>query len=57
MSISSHLGIVLLVIAGVVTVIGVVVIAAIEAKRMEKGQPSILSGLSKRENGKAEKES
>jgi hypothetical protein len=36
MSISSHLGIILLVIIGVVTIIGVVVIAAIETRRMEK---------------------
>jgi hypothetical protein len=42
MSISSHLGIILLVIVGVVTIIGVAVIAAIETRRMEKRQPSIL---------------
>ena len=41
MSISSHSGIVLLVIVGTVTIIGVAVIAAIEARRMEKGKPSI----------------
>jgi hypothetical protein len=55
MNISSHLGIVLLVIVGVVTIIGVVVIAAIEARRMEKGQPSIISSKSK--SDKAEEES
>jgi len=55
MSISSHLGIILLIIVGVVTIIGVVVIAAIETRRMEKGQPSIISSKSK--SDKAEKES
>jgi hypothetical protein len=54
MSISSHLGIVLLVIVGVVTIIGVIAIAAVETRRMEKGQPSIIS--SKRSD-KAEEES
>ncbi len=43
MSISSHLGIILLVIVGVVTIIGVVIIAVVEARRMEKGEPSIIS--------------
>lgn len=42
MNVSSHLGIILLVIVGVLTIIGVVVIAAIETKRMEKGRPSML---------------
>ena len=42
MSISSHLGIVLLVIVGMVTVIGVIIIAAIEARRMDSGKPPIL---------------
>ena len=42
MSISSHSGIVLLIIVGVLTTVGVAVIAAIEARRMEKGQPSLL---------------
>ncbi len=54
MSISSHLGIVLLVIIGTVTIIGVAAIAAIEARRMEKRQPSIMSG---KKSDKAEKES
>jgi hypothetical protein len=54
MSISSHLGIIILVIVGVVTIIGVVVIAAVEARRMDKGQPSILS---RKRSDKAEKES
>ncbi len=57
MSISSHLGIVLLIIAGVVTIIGVVVIVAVEARRMEKEQPSILSGISRKRSDKAENES
>jgi hypothetical protein len=47
MSISNHLGIILLVIIGVVTIFGVVIIAAIETRRMEKGQPSIISSKSK----------
>jgi hypothetical protein len=54
MSISSHLGIVLLVIVGAVTIIGVIAIAAVETRRMEKRQPSIIS--SKRSD-KAEEES
>jgi FtsZ-interacting cell division protein ZipA len=54
MSISSHLGIVLLVIVGAVTIIGVVVIAAIETRRMEKGKPSIISN---KKSDKAEEES
>jgi hypothetical protein len=36
-----------LVIVGVVTLIGVVIIAVIETKRMEKGQPSLLSRKAK----------
>ena len=54
MSISSHLGIILLVIVGAVTIIGVIVIAAIETRRKEKGQPSIISG---KKGDKAEEES
>jgi hypothetical protein len=42
MSISSHLGIVFLVIVGIVTIFGVITIAAIEARRMDKGKPPIL---------------
>ena len=42
MGISSHLGIVLLVIIGMATVIGVIIIATIEAKRADSGKPSIL---------------
>jgi hypothetical protein len=57
MNVSSHLGIILLVIVGLVTIFGVIVIAAIETRRMENGQPSILSGISKKKNDKAEKES
>ncbi len=41
MSISSHLGIVLLIVVGVVTILGVIVIAAIEAKRMDSELPSV----------------
>jgi hypothetical protein len=54
MSISSHLGIILLVIVGMVTILGVVAIAAIETRRMEKGQPSVIPGKKK---NKAEGES
>ncbi len=53
MSVSSHLGIILVVIIGVVTIIGVVIIAAVETRRMEKGQPSIIS---RKKNDKAEEE-
>ncbi|MBN2019579.1 MAG: hypothetical protein JW749_05075 [Sedimentisphaerales bacterium] len=42
MSISSHLGIVLLVIVGLVTILGVIVIAAIETRRADKGLPPLL---------------
>jgi len=42
MGISSHLGIVLLIITGMATVIGVIIIATIEAKRADSGKPSIL---------------
>jgi hypothetical protein len=54
MNVSSHLGITLLVIVGVVTIIGVVIIAAVETRRMEKGQPSIIS---RKKSDKAEEES
>jgi len=54
MSTSSHLGIILLVIIGAVTIIGVVIIAAIETRRMEKGRPSIISS---KKSDKAEEES
>ncbi|MBN1392889.1 MAG: hypothetical protein JW947_08820 [Sedimentisphaerales bacterium] len=43
MSTSSHSGIILLVLVGMVTIFGVAIIAAIETKRIEKGQPSIIS--------------
>lgn len=56
MSISSHLGIVLLVIVGAVITIGVIAIGAIETRHKEKGQPSILSSISKKKRDKAEKE-
>jgi len=42
MGISSHWGIVLLVIIGMATVIGVIIIATIEARRADSGKPSIL---------------
>jgi hypothetical protein len=42
MSISSHLGMVLLVIIGMVTIFAVIIIAAIESRRMDKEKPPIL---------------
>jgi len=39
--------IVSMVLIGVVTIIGVVIIAVIETKRMEKGKPSLLSRRAK----------
>jgi heme/copper-type cytochrome/quinol oxidase subunit 2 len=41
MSISSHFGMVVLVIVGFATVIGVIVIAVIETRRPEKNEPII----------------
>ena len=49
--------IVFMILIGVVTVIGVVIIAAIESRRMEKGKPSILSRKPKGQANKAQKES
>jgi len=40
---------VLLILVGVVTVIGVVVIAAIEVKRHDEGKPLLLSKLGKKD--------
>jgi len=57
MSISSHLGIILLVIVGVVTSIGVIVIAAIETRRMEKEQSPKISSASKKKGDKTGEES
>jgi len=51
MSVSSHTGIVLLVIVGVLITIGVVLVAAIETRRMEKGRPSILDKDSDKADG------
>ena len=42
MSISSHSGIVLLVIVGLATIIGVIIAAIIETRRADSGKPSIL---------------
>ena len=42
MGISSHWGIVLLVITGMATVVGVIIIGTIEARRADSGKPSIL---------------
>jgi ABC-type enterochelin transport system permease subunit len=41
MSISGHLGIVILVIVGAVTVLGLIIAAIIETGRMDKAKPSI----------------
>jgi ABC-type enterochelin transport system permease subunit len=41
MSISSHLGIVILVIVGAVTVLGVIIAAIIETRRMDREKPSM----------------
>ncbi|MDD5064153.1 MAG: hypothetical protein PHQ35_05260 [Phycisphaerae bacterium] len=54
MSISSHLGIILVLIVGLVTIFGIVAIAAVETRRMEKGEPSIITG---EKSDKAEEES
>jgi hypothetical protein len=54
MSISSHLGIILLIIVGAITIFGIVVIAAIETRRVEKERPSIISS---KKGDNAEKES
>jgi NADH:ubiquinone oxidoreductase subunit 3 (subunit A) len=40
MSMSSHLGIVILVIVGAVTVLGVIIAAIIETRRMDSEKPS-----------------
>lgn len=40
MGISSHLGIVILIIVGVATVLGVITAAIIETRRMDKEKPS-----------------
>jgi len=36
-----------IVVIGIVTIFGVIIIAAVEARRMETGKPSILSGKPK----------
>ena len=46
MSISSHLGIVILVIVGAVTVLGVIIAAIIETRRMDKEKPSVPQQIS-----------
>jgi len=45
-----------LVIVGIVTIIGVVIIGAIETKRMEKGKPSLLSKTSNQTASKAKEQ-
>jgi hypothetical protein len=42
MGISSHLGIALLILIGITTVIGVIIIATIEARRADSGKSSII---------------
>ena len=46
-----------MVLTGIVTVVGVVAIAIIETKRMEKEQQSTTSSISKKRSDKAKKES
>ena len=46
----------LMVLVGIVTVIGVIVIAVIETKRMERGKPSILSRTTKDKTNKTQRE-
>jgi cytochrome bd-type quinol oxidase subunit 1 len=46
-----------LMVVGLVTIFGVLIIGVIETRRMEKGQPSIISSISKKKSGEAEKES
>ena len=41
MSISSHLGIVILVIVGAVTVLGVIIAAIIETRRVDREKPPV----------------
>jgi hypothetical protein len=41
MSISSHLGIAILVIVGVATILGVIIIAAMETRRMDKKESAV----------------
>jgi hypothetical protein len=44
-----------MIVIGVVTVFGVVIIAVIETRRMEKGKPSILSRATKERGNKTQK--
>ncbi|MFZ0034993.1 MAG: hypothetical protein WAK60_08420 [Sedimentisphaerales bacterium] len=48
---------VVLMVVGVVTIFGVLIIVAIETRRMEKGKPSIILSISKKKSDEAEKES
>jgi hypothetical protein len=41
MSISSHLGMIILVIVGLATILGVIIIAVIETRRSDTNQPTI----------------
>ncbi|MGA2092305.1 MAG: hypothetical protein ABSH16_02710 [Sedimentisphaerales bacterium] len=41
MSISSHLGMILLVVIGMATVLGVIIIAVIETRRADTNQPTM----------------
>jgi len=47
----------ILVIVGVVTIFGVLIIGAVETRRVQKGQPDIISSLLKKRDNKAQKES
>jgi hypothetical protein len=45
----------ILVIVGIVTIFGVLIIGAFEIRRMGKGQPDIISSILEKDENKAEK--
>jgi len=47
----------ILVIVGVVTIFGVLIIGAVEIRRMGKGQPDIISSVLQKRGDKAKRES
>lgn len=47
----------ILVIVGFVTIFGILIIGAIETRRVQKGQPDIISSILKKGAGKAQKKS
>jgi hypothetical protein len=48
---SSHLGMVILVVVGVVTVLGVIIAAVIETKRMDREKPSVFQQPADKKRG------